>query len=518
MDRTPVWAPAVITTALAAITVLIVEFAGRPADYTAGFPLDDAWIYMVYGRSLAESGLLAYNEGVAATGCTGPAWAVVVALSHLLSGSLSGTIALVKLAGSLFFIGSAAATSLIVQQITEDRLAALLGGAIAALSTTMSQAALSGMEVTLAGFLSLSAVGCLLKKWHWGAGVLMAVALLTRPEAALLTIMLAGAAMLLAEDLQKRMSAGIALLLPSLILGIGWLTLNYASSGRPLPATFYMKGQSSLLALPGRMTMVVWEIYSIVPPFFGLIGFASLAGYFAPNADRRLMILPLAALTLFLASAVVTAPSDPGAFYFIRYYLPAVSLGILATVIGAWQAGAWLQARHHWLPLGLLAAWGFVGAIVTAWPLSVRLHNDTRNINEVQRFLGVWLKERISENDALATVDAGAVRYFSDRFTVDLIGLNTPELHWSPDQFREEHPVRAIVVMPALFTVESEADLTAAAGALTENYTVMSAEQLATQVIVVNTSAAPSSATVSLRNWRLPTVILEPWERENQER
>ena len=34
------------------------------------FPLDDAWIYQVYGRNLAESGQWAFTPGVPSTGST----------------------------------------------------------------------------------------------------------------------------------------------------------------------------------------------------------------------------------------------------------------------------------------------------------------------------------------------------------------------------------------------------------------------------------------------------------------
>ena len=74
---------------------------GRPAGLPPGFPLDDAWIHMVYGRSLASEGLLAYNPGVPSSGCTAPLWAVCVGLAHLLLGwiSTSAVVVGVKVAG-----------------------------------------------------------------------------------------------------------------------------------------------------------------------------------------------------------------------------------------------------------------------------------------------------------------------------------------------------------------------------------------------------------------------------------
>ena len=75
----------------AAVLVAVAGLAGVVAAWvlapeylvSRGFPLDDAWIHSVYGRSLARWGMLAYNPGIPATGATSPLWAVVMAVPHL---------------------------------------------------------------------------------------------------------------------------------------------------------------------------------------------------------------------------------------------------------------------------------------------------------------------------------------------------------------------------------------------------------------------------------------------------
>jgi len=49
-----------------------------------GFPLDDAWIHLVYGREISRGGYLAYNSGEPATGSTSPIWAYLLGIIHLL--------------------------------------------------------------------------------------------------------------------------------------------------------------------------------------------------------------------------------------------------------------------------------------------------------------------------------------------------------------------------------------------------------------------------------------------------
>src|SRR5574341_394192 len=51
-----------------------------------GFPLDDAWIHLVYARSLVPEGGLHYNAGQPETGMTSPLWVLLLAAVHALVG------------------------------------------------------------------------------------------------------------------------------------------------------------------------------------------------------------------------------------------------------------------------------------------------------------------------------------------------------------------------------------------------------------------------------------------------
>ncbi|MGQ9471849.1 MAG: hypothetical protein ACUVR0_09195 [Candidatus Aminicenantales bacterium] len=65
-----------------AVPLFILLLADRHGQ--EGFPLDDAWIHMVYGRPVVQKGYLAYNDGIASTGCTPPLWAYLGGIIHLL--------------------------------------------------------------------------------------------------------------------------------------------------------------------------------------------------------------------------------------------------------------------------------------------------------------------------------------------------------------------------------------------------------------------------------------------------
>ena len=60
---------------VAGLVLALIWIVGRQDGVALGFPLDDAWIHMVYGRGLASAGELAFNPGTPSTGTTSPAWA-----------------------------------------------------------------------------------------------------------------------------------------------------------------------------------------------------------------------------------------------------------------------------------------------------------------------------------------------------------------------------------------------------------------------------------------------------------
>jgi hypothetical protein len=112
------------------------------------------------------------------------------------------------------------------------------------------------------------------------------------------------------------------------------------------------------------------------------------------------------------------------------------------------------------------------------------LHNDVRNINEVQRRIGEELRRVLPPGTRIASTDAGAVRYFSRLPTLDALGLNTPALAGPGDAFVGAHPVAVLVLLPAWFRTPDGALLEEVFRATTADYTVTSNPGMATQVVL----------------------------------
>jgi hypothetical protein len=451
-----------------------------------GFRLDDAWIHMVYGRELAETGLLAYNRGVPATGSTSPLWAGLLGLVHLLFGgvSLKAVILGVYGLGVAFFLASIALVDALATAATGERRIGLLAALMVALSPPLAAAAFSGMEVGLCGALLLAGLLALARDRHGVAGVFLALAAVTRPEAAVVTV-LAFVVVLLSPGRTGGRLARLAL--PSLALSGLWVAYDLWATGSPLPATFYVKSQFVPADLPGRLAVGVTALLGQVPPFWGGAAWIAALG-FVWRRDRRqplTALLPLLAGLGFCATNLaLIAPIDPKAFYHLRYIMPAVPLLVVALAIGAARLTRRIPAAAKPLPAALLLACAIIGCARTLPPTSYRLHNDTRNINEVQRAMGAWISEHTPPGAWIAASDGGAVRYFSGRETIDLLGLNTPEVLRLGDEWIRERPVSVLALMPA-WLHPTNRELSVAKVFETTPYTVTSFQQMAVQVIAV---------------------------------
>jgi hypothetical protein len=319
------------------------------------------------------------------------------------------------------------------------------------------------------------------------AGLWLAAAGLARPESAAVLLVIAAIATWTARP-GRRIATMAELLVPPALAGGAFVAYDLWASGAPLPATFYAKGAWAPGDLPRRAGVALASILPSVPPFAFGLGWLAAAGLLAAPSERGVSrpgrLAPLLAGTAYLAANLaVLDPRDPGAFYHQRYLLPALPLLLVAVALGADGWGRRLPRGRGAVPAAV-AAIALAQAAWTCVPTSRRLHNDVRNINEVQRRIGEWLGERLPPGTRIAATDAGAVRYFSRLPTLDAIGMNTPGMRTPSAEFLQAHPVAALALMPAWFKTPDGARLEEAFRATTSGYTVTSDPAMALQVVL----------------------------------
>lgn len=463
---------AMLLVLLSAALALAVLYWTVPSYFTEqGFPLDDTWIHLVYGRSVAWEGSLAYQPGVPSTGATSPLWAAFLALPHLATGtadpaaaadlaSVREVIALVKLLGALLHV--AAACLFVWAWSTRGRIspAAAVGTLLFALHPDIVAAAVSGMEVPLST-VALGLVVAFARSEQRHAPVFGAlaavVAFLARPELAIIAL---GLPILVGAGGARRKLVSVAAAFAGITLaGLILAVRHLAASGHPLPATFYAKAATErfdgriegLLRLPEILsTIPIGDATLLIAALLllAVIVFARLLGTgdAKPSRDARLgaAIVLLGALGATLECVLVQPTRFPQVFYYQRYLLPFFALFLIGAPIVVADFTAripWSRTANH-LALATLAAVALSSFGLARGARFTRLLTDARNIDDVQVAIGRTLGAA-APGDVTWVIDAGAARYFGRGTIIDLIGLNTPQiLEPTRDEFLAKHPPR----------------------------------------------------------------------------
>ncbi|HMB70352.1 MAG TPA: hypothetical protein VKU85_13635, partial [bacterium] len=471
---------------------------------------------------LLADGFLAYEDGVPSTGSTSPLWAVALAAVHAAVPEAAGVDGIVRgtrILGVLLHLGLIATAASLATRLA-GRAAGAAAGGLVALATPLAMAAFSGMEVGLAALLlTLGARDVVGNRWG-RAGVWLGLAGLTRPEAGVVVVLALGF-LAWRGPRGARGPAALRLLAGPVAAGAVFVGYDLWASGAPLPAAFYAKSSGSPADLPARLGRALTGLFPQVPPFAFGLGWLALLGLFRAGgprsgatgerpwsrADRA---WPAAAGGAFvLANVALIDPVDPAAFYHLRYVLPAVPLLLVGLAVGATALGGGRIPRAA--PLVTLLALSVAGAAVTVRPVSRHFHNDVRNINEVQRSIGRHLGETLPGGTRIATSDAGAVRFFSELPTIDVTGLNTPEMRDASDGFLRRHPVAAIVLLPAWYRSPDADRLREVYRAVTEDYTVTSNERMAGQVVLALVAADTAPARLRFVGFHSFALDFVPW-------
>jgi hypothetical protein len=441
--------------------------------------------------------------------------AVRAATGNSIDRIVAGTI----LSGALLHVAGAAFATRLAFRVTQSAASASSAGVLLALATPLTCASFSGMEVPLTGLLLLLAVDAFVAGAWTRTGIFGALSFLSRPESGAVVLLLLGLSVFARLPARhERHGAGltrplIRIASPFLLAGALLAGGHLWASGTFLPATYHGKTDPSLPDLPRRLTVVLGAILPRVPALTAGLGWFAILGFLPLRGERATLpkLAPLCAgFTFLLANALVIDPVDPAAFYHVRYLLPAVPLLLTGLAIGAHELGKRLPGsssartlRPDQLPILVLLMLAFAGASIETLPQSRRFHNDVRNINEVQRSIGDWLRGQLVPGTWIAASDAGAVRYFSELPTIDVLGLNTPAMLAGSRTFVDEHPVAAIAIMPAWFRSPDMELVEVVYRAETRDYTVTSNPQMGVQLVLrAKRGAAPNAPRIRFVGFR----------------
>jgi hypothetical protein len=425
--------------AIVYLATLAVFLAWSP-DNREQFPLDDAWIHRVYARSFAWGHGFAYND-VQEAGCSSPLWAVLSAPVHWLEPAfgVGAVIWAVKLLGAALGGLAVAAVYRLGRQLSGAAWPAALAASLFACEPALMFSALSGMEVVLTVCLWLWAVAALhARRWRFAA-VMLGVLPVARPEA----ILLAGLAIgLIAIQHRRRL---VGLVTPWTVIWCVaptalWLAFCELATGHLLPNTYYVKahGEVGLGGLATALGVLVQHGWarSIAPAILGAAALAAWAARHRAHASAA-GLLALGSLG-FVVAVVMTRSYLPVGYYWTRWTDPGVlgvaaacALGIALGLHALVAAPGGLAPRVRWAAIAAIAIVVVAAAprlIASVAERAERLGSDGRVIARMNVEPGRWLAAHAAADAVVGVNDAGALRYFGGRTTIDLMGLNSADV------------------------------------------------------------------------------------------
>jgi hypothetical protein len=426
------------------------------------FPLDDAWIHRVYARSFATGHGFAYNPGQQETGSTSPLWAIVTAPAYWAEClGTGGSVVAVKLIGWLLGAAVVLAVVRLGQSLVHSRFVAAVAGTLMALEPRLLFSAFSGMETTLLVAIWVWMCVVLLRGRYVLFLLLLGLAPVVRPEALLLlplTLLAVPAVLRQTRPLWFKL---VTLLLP-LIPQLLWSMVCLSISGRLLPNTFYLKAHAFELGAIQLAVAPIGLIQHGLPSLWaypvGMLVFLRFCLLRRDRAAWQCGAVILLAPVLYLLGVVSTRIVALHGYYWTRWLDPATMIlavpfclgfaflaGVALGEMGRIGAPARRRGPGRGQPSGtrrrqlasritaITLAAVFAGLSIPQFCRTMRdrrshLATDSRAISIINVQMGKWLHENTPPGAVVGVNDAGAIRYFGERKTIDLMGLNNFEI------------------------------------------------------------------------------------------
>lgn len=397
---------------------------------------DDAFISFRYAQNLAQGHGLVYNVGERVEGYTNFLWTVLAALVLRLGGDL-------ELWAYMSGIGIGLAIVLgsfwLASRLAGDGVAF-----VAALLVATSQSLLihtargGGLETGLFTLLVLAAgASYLAARERPGparaalTGLLLALATLTRPEGALVCTLVLGHWLLsswiiknpaVPTSPQPSARRPITCLVAYLMIVLPFFLWRYGYYGDLLPNTFYAKTGGG-----GEQFQRGLEYAGNFAQIMG--GPMLLAGLllFWPNWRWALRGWPGFALLLVsvYSAYIIVVGGDhfPGERFFVPL-LPWIALliaGGLLRLVDINSDFIW-HRRLVAASLAILLLFYSTYALLRTVPSDYLLAGRNESVL-IWRELGWWLADHAAPEESVAALGAGAIAYYSERTTIDLLGL-----------------------------------------------------------------------------------------------
>ncbi len=442
---------AIIMLSVAAISIvyllIVVAHTLDVNDGNIGALLDDTWIHVRFAEHISQGEGLSYNDGELTAGATSPLWVLLLAIPFaLFDPGIMQQVDIAIIMSAIGHVVSALAITGFGWWATRQAWVGWAAGVLTALTGRYIWMGLTGMEITT--FTTF----CILSVWSHmhdvrerrtfspRTGIMLALASLGRPEAALLAALIGLDAFILIplreHKTPEAISAGIKRgwrgVVVFLLLAGTYPFANWVISGYPVPNTFRAKSQLGNEA-PELPRALLWMTNVDHGPLLILLAGIGTS-YILWRARQRGGYSMVWALwgPLFILG-VLFLGAERYVVNHSRYVAPSIPFNALAAVVGVWALTQiqWprIQTKmmQYALPVTLVGLMGII-TVERGWPNREQVANDVKQMRAMHIQAGFWFAENSEPDDAIALNDVGAMIHISDRRVIDLEGLVYPKV------------------------------------------------------------------------------------------
>jgi hypothetical protein len=390
---------------------------------------DDAFISFRFAKHLAEGKGLVFNEGERVEGYTNFLWVMLMAAGYKAGFQLPHFSQAISILCAALLVMSVALFSQSYFSGLRFRFVSYIAPACLALNPLFWEHIGTGLETVMFALLLFLGIVAYVNHGRragmpYLTGILLGLAYLTRPEAVLWVGVCIGIDALAAafdrKDLSQRMRITVAYACVfGLIAGAHFLW-RVGYYGDWLPNTYYVKGTSNW----------VWgKIHTM--HFLRSTGFlpviAVCGGLFVLRTKWAVCMSVLISVFLLYNFRIGGDIIMTGRFLFPL--LPLMFLLIQELVRLAFAGSLDAQESNR---LNRMMAWCFqisvvilfLSGIIRESKVARKEVDDSRSANSFARFCAQCIRKHTRPDDTIAVVSAGIIPYYSERKTIDMLGLN----------------------------------------------------------------------------------------------
>lgn len=375
---------------------------------------EDAFISLRYSANLAEGNGLVFNVGERVEGYSNLLWVVLVAAPHALFDTDIVTTA--RVLGVLCTLGCVLIGYLLASRLTGKVGAGLLAATVIAAASSLAAYGPSGLETPLFTLLMLLVLLAVQAGWAFGAGLLVALATMTRPDGVIVAVVVG--VWLIARAIRRGgWRAPLMYALGAVLLAAPWTVWRVAYYGHLMP--------NAIAAKSGASTS--WLLATGADYLAGFAIAAQALVVLLPVAvfalvKKRSLGMPALILTLavvYICFFVATGGDWMPGWRFFAPAMPLIAVGSIAAGAGAWHITSRAAPALAASVAGLLL-------VSSVWQPNFKHTIDVwhAQVNDLAD-TGTWLREMLPSGTVVATYANGALSYEAgtDITVVDLLGL-----------------------------------------------------------------------------------------------